>query len=61
MVLVLLANARKVADDLDTELAEEVAVADPRALKDLRGTESTRAEDDHLASFDLDNRTDQYD
>ena len=53
VVLVLLTDTREVADDLDAELAQELAVADTRALEDLRGTQSTGAEHDHLASLDL--------
>ena len=53
VVLVLLTDTGKVADNLDAELAEQVAVANTRALKDLRAAEITRAEDDHLAGLDL--------
>lgn len=53
MVLVFFTDTRKVADDLDAELAEELAIANTRALEDLGSTESTRAEDNHLAGLDL--------
>ena len=49
MVLVLLADAREIADDLDAELVEHLGVADARALEDLGCAERAGAEDDHLA------------
>ena len=49
MVLILLADAREIADDLDAELVEHLGVADARALEDLGRAERARAEDDHLA------------
>lgn len=51
MVLVLFADAREVANDLDTEVTEELCVSDAGPLEDLRGAERARAEDNHLASF----------
>lgn len=53
VILVLLADTREVAYDLDTQLAEQVAVTDTGALEDLRSTEGTGAQDDHLAGSDL--------
>ena len=40
MVLVLLTDTGEIAHNLDAQLTEELAVANTRALKDLRGTES---------------------
>ena len=53
MILVFFTHAGEVTDDLDTELTEQLAVADTRALEDLRRAQGTRAEDDHLAGLDL--------
>ena len=53
--MILFTDTGQIAHDLDTKLAEEVTVADTRALKDLGRAQSTRAEDDHLARFDLPN------
>ena len=45
-------NAWKVADDGDVELTKEIGITDTRALQDLRGTESSGAQDDHLTGLD---------
>ena len=44
-------DTREVADNLDAKLAQELAVADTRALKDLGRAESTGGDDDHLAGL----------
>ena len=43
----------EVADDFDVELFQELRVTDTRALKDLRCSESTTAEDNVLPRSDL--------
>ena len=46
-------DAWQVADDFDVELFQELRVTDTRALKDLRCSESTTAEDNVLPRSDL--------
>ena len=52
VVLVLLADAREIADDLDAEATKKFCIPYTRALEDLGRAERARAEDDHLARFD---------
>ena len=60
MVLVLLADAREVADDLDTEFVEHLSVADTRALEDLGRAQRTGREHDVLVRADLSSDGHQY-
>jgi hypothetical protein len=45
-------NSRKVANNLDVQLLQEIRLADTRALEDLRGPEGPAADDNTLARFD---------
>jgi hypothetical protein len=45
-------NSRKVANNLDVQLLQEIRLADARALEDLRGAEGPTADDNTLACFD---------
>lgn len=42
-------DTREIADDLNAELVEHLAVADTGALEDLGRAQCTRTQDDHLA------------
>jgi hypothetical protein len=47
-----LPNTRKVANNLDIQLTQQLGVTDTRTLQDLRSTEGSTAENDELASSD---------
>jgi len=52
VILVLFTNSWEVADNGNSELLEVLSITDTRAFQDLGGTESTTAQDDHLACTD---------